>query len=177
MITNWKKPMMADWKKITGYEGLYEISSCGEVYSCYKNKTLKPSKNKLGYLIVNLYRDGKYKSYYVHRLVAEAFITKPENQESEVNHKDLDKTNNIVSNLEWVTHRDNLRHAVDSGVVMGCPGEKSHHAKLTNDEVIEIRNMFVSGVYKIATIADMFNVSYNVIYNIVMFQTYKDVKA
>lgn len=93
---------MEEWKSITGYEGLYEVSSYGRVRSLdryvksksnsnrlQKGKVLSPTKHKTGYLVVNL----KNKMFRVHRLVAQAFISNPEGL-SQVNHKDEDKTNN-----------------------------------------------------------------------------------
>ncbi len=97
------------WKDIRGYEGLYQISSLGRVKSFYKNKILKPRVKENDYLIVSLYKEGKDKKFYIHRLVAEAFIPNPENKEY-VNHKDFNKSNNSIGNLEWVTRIENFRH-------------------------------------------------------------------
>ena len=99
---------MEHWKEIAGYEGLYEVSDLGRVKSLKygKEKILKPLKHTCGYLQVNLFKDGHGKAIYVHRIVAEAFIQNPNNLET-VNHKDEDKTNNAVSNLEWMSKRDN----------------------------------------------------------------------
>lgn len=93
------------WRPVKGYEGLYEVSSLGYVKSLNyhrtgKEKILKPAKNKYGYLFVALYRNGKRKMSKLHRLVAEAFIPNPEGFK-QVNHIDEDKTNNVVSNLEF----------------------------------------------------------------------------
>ena len=100
---------MEHWKEIAGYEGLYEVSDKGRVKSLKygKEKILKPSNNPRGYLQVCLYKDGNRKQLLVHRLAAEAFIQNPNNLET-VNHKDEDKTNNTVGNLEWMTLEDNI---------------------------------------------------------------------
>lgn len=96
------------WKDILGYEGLYQVSNFGRVKSFKfgKERILKPGTNKYGYLIVILCKNGKVKHFYVHRLVAEAFIPNPHNYPC-VNHKDECKTNNNVTNLEFCTYTYN----------------------------------------------------------------------
>ena len=94
-------------KDIKGYEGLYAVTSCGKVWS-YKNKkfltycysSINPNAR---YFRVYLYKNGKPTPYQVHRLVAEAYIPNPDNLPV-VNHKDEDKFNNCVNNLEWCTY-------------------------------------------------------------------------
>lgn len=86
-------------KDIQGYEGLYQVTSCGKVWSYQSEKFLKPRRNK-DYLRVALCKDGGRKDYYIHRLVAEAYLPNPEGL-SQVNHKDENKENNALPNLEW----------------------------------------------------------------------------
>ena len=102
------------WKPIEGYEGLYDISNYGMIKSYhYHNGTytriLKPRKVKDGYLMVSLTKEKKGKNFQVHQLVAKTFIPNL-NGYKEVNHKNLDKTDNRVSNLEWTTRRGNVLH-------------------------------------------------------------------
>lgn len=102
------------WKSITDYEGLYEVSNLGRVKSLGNNKSrkekiLKPAKDRKGYLYVILCRNGKVKNFKVHRLVAEAFLPNPEGF-PEVNHKDEDKTNNQVENLEFCDCKYNINY-------------------------------------------------------------------
>lgn len=103
------------WVPIEGFEELYHVSDYGRVKSLNYNHTkqehiLKPSKTKKdGYLIVNLYKDGKAKIKLVHRLVAEAFIDNPNNL-PEVNHINEDKTDNRVQNLCWISPIDNINY-------------------------------------------------------------------
>ena len=115
--------MIEIFKDIKDYEGLYQVTNFGNVWSLNyyrsgKPKLLKPGKTKNGYLLVSLYKNGKRKSYKVHRLVSEHFIPNPNNLPC-VNHKDEDKTNNFAGtpendykdgNLEWCTHEYNTNH-------------------------------------------------------------------
>ena len=102
---------MEQWKAISGYEGLYEVSDLGRVKSLWhgKEKILKPGKTHDGYLQVGLCKDGQRKTITVHRLVATAFISNPRNLET-INHKDEVKTNNTVGNLEWMSIKDNINY-------------------------------------------------------------------
>ena len=96
-------------KDVVGYEGLYAVTSCGKVWS-YRNECfLKPRANRGGYLYVNLFKDGEKKTYYVHRLVAEAYIPNTENL-PQINHKDENKTNNCLQNLEWCDAKYNANY-------------------------------------------------------------------
>lgn len=95
------------WKDIENYEGLYQVNELGEVKS--KRGILKPKPTKWGYLQVGLYKNGVCKNFSVHRLVAKAFIPNPDNL-LEVNHKDENKLNNTVENLEWCTRKYNINY-------------------------------------------------------------------
>ena len=100
-----------EWRDVVGYEGRYQVSSMGRVKSFKWNKEriLKPSMDKDGYLLVTLCAGGKPKTLKVHRLVCEAFHENLENK-SDVNHLNEIKTDNRASNLEWCTRRDNINH-------------------------------------------------------------------
>lgn len=87
------------WKDIKEYEGIYQVSNLGRVKRVETDRVLKGSKNKKGYLRVDLYKNGSQSNKRIHRLVAQAFIPNPENK-SQVNHIDENKTNNVISNLE-----------------------------------------------------------------------------
>lgn len=117
------------WKDIDGFVGIYQISNFGRVKSLSrkikngrnsffisKEKFLKFRKNKKGYLQVNLSKDGKDYFKGLHQIVADNFIDK-EDSSYEVNHIDGDKTNNCLNNLEWVSHKDNMIHAVKHGLL------------------------------------------------------------
>jgi hypothetical protein len=96
-------------KEIKGYEGLYKISDDGNVWSIRQEKWIKPIKHKLGYLKVNLTKNNKMRTFYIHRLVAVAFISNPLNK-TEVNHKNEIKNDNRAENLEWVTRCENINY-------------------------------------------------------------------
>ena len=97
------------WKDIEGYEGLYQISNVGRVKRVETDRILKPLKHTKGYYRVELYKNGSQSKKLIHRLVAQAFIPNTENK-PQVNHIDENKTNNVVSNLEWMTAKENLNH-------------------------------------------------------------------
>ena len=109
------------WRPIKGYEGLYDVSSYGRVRSVdryksnnggiqwIKERILSPEKDKCGYLQVFLHCNGKQHQRKIHRLVAQTFISNPDNLPC-VNHKDEDKTNNRVDNLEWCDAKYNCNY-------------------------------------------------------------------
>jgi len=127
----------------------YDVLPDGRVLNKRWNRFLKPQQNNKGYERVQLC--GKF--YFVHRLVAEKYIPNPENL-PQVNHKDGNKTNNDVSNLEWVSNQKNRDHAILNG--LHTCGEKCSWAKLTQQDVNYIRSH--KNVYQ-KDLAKMFNVS------------------
>lgn len=117
-----------EWKSVKGYEGYYIVSSFGNVKSVDRHiedklgrfrlrrgQTLKLKKEKSGYLRATLLTGSKRKFFFVHRLVAEAFITNTQSKPF-VNHIDGNKTNNHVDNLEWCSNKENIQHAWDTGL-------------------------------------------------------------
>jgi hypothetical protein len=110
-------------KPIKGFPD-YFITQSGKVYSSFRNKYLSPGNNGIGYLFVRLRKDGKFYTKYLHRLVAENYIDNPNNL-PQVNHIDCDKANCNISNLEWVTEKQNMQHAVINGRLKNRYGRKN----------------------------------------------------
>lgn len=117
------------WKDVPEYEGYYQVSNLGEVKSIkrtvkykdgrifkYPSKILKPKKDTRGYLQVGFNVSGAKSNHRIHRLVAETFIGKPKAKLMSVNHIDGVKTNNNLTNLEWVTYSENTRKGVELGL-------------------------------------------------------------
>lgn len=102
---------MEEFRTIAGYEGLYSVSNLGNVRNDLTGKILKPQLNHHNYLRVRLWKDAKAKGYFIHRLVAFAFIPNPDPDNfPEVNHLDEDKGNNCVENLEWCNRKYNANY-------------------------------------------------------------------
>ena len=137
------------WRDIKGYEGLYQISNLGRVKSlgrksysnvCLKDKILNPALEcKNGYKRVCLCKDGKEKRIKVHRLVAQAFIPNPDNKPI-INHKDGNKLNNSVDNLEWISRSDNVKHAYQIG--LNRPSGGGHNKKAIR--IVETGEVYIS---------------------------------
>ena len=133
------------WKPIEGYEGLYEVSSLGNVRSLdrldiykgkykryFKGKNLIPIFDRGGYLQIMLSKNGKVQTYKLHRLVAKAFIPNPDNL-PQVNHKDENKQNNCVDNLEWCDSTYNINYGTRNEKhrqkMIGKFGKENHTSK------------------------------------------------
>ncbi len=116
-----------EWKDVKGYEGIYLVSNFGRVMSLFrevwggkgfykiKTRLIKPAANEKGYKIVTLSKNGKHRTFKVHRLVASAFINNSENK-PQVNHIDGNKLNNNSDNLEWCTNSENQLHSIRLGL-------------------------------------------------------------
>jgi hypothetical protein len=137
------------WKDIIGYEGIYQISNLGRVKSLSRivNRSNSPMRTKekivqtnkwKKYHEVDLYILGKRKKFYIHRLIAIYFIPNPRNLK-QINHIDGNKGNFDISNLEWSTQSENIKHAHDFIGINVPKGEKHFSSKLTDDIVKEIR--------------------------------------
>ena len=141
-------------KAVKGYEGYYEVDMYGNVYSVertvrvndngreydkpVKERKMKQSNHSKGYKIVSLTKDGVTKSHYVHRIVAEAYIDNPYNLPF-INHKDEDKTNNFVGNLEWCTEQYNSTYGnarkKQADALRGRPLSEEHKEKIRQGNI------------------------------------------
>ena len=161
---------MCKMKPIHGYDGKYLVDERGVVYTIKRRGTsggiVAQRLNSTGYWRVDLQKGKTKRSVFVHRLVAEAFIPKKEGCDY-VNHKDGNKRNNNVSNLEWCTRSENVRHAYATGLMHGptVSGEKHHNSKLTDEEAIEIYKLCEQGISGLK-VAAMYGVNKKAVYQI-----------
>lgn len=102
---------MSNYVKVPGFN-IYEVNEHGVIRKISTKRVLKPYKTKFGYYRVALFKQGERHRLHVHQVVAMTFIPNPD-RKTQINHIDGDKTNNNVSNLEWVTPQENIRHARD----------------------------------------------------------------
>jgi hypothetical protein len=160
------------WTPIAGYKDLYEVSNCGRVrriaggHGTRAGRLAKLTTRRDGYQVVNLSRNGKRKTFTVHRLVAAAFLDNCDGV-SFVNHKDFDRANNHISNLEYVTPCGNIHHAIDAGRM---PFKKKRPGKLQWDQVCQIRELRTQG-WLIVKIAARFGMDQSTVSNIVNNKT------
>ena len=105
-----------EFKDVVGYEGFYKVSQEGHVWSVRRERQLSLNLKPNGYVYVQLNVKGVAKTHRVHRLVASAFLSKPLDKFVVVNHKNGNKSDNNVENLEWVTPRENNLHAIREGL-------------------------------------------------------------
>ena len=147
---------MANWHYIEGFPK-YKVSDTGIVWNKEKDVEVR-TRNRNGYIGVTLFNDGYRKDENVHRLVAKAFLIGEPDQD-QVNHKDGNKSNNHVDNLEWCTLSENRQHAYDNGLQHGRKGSKHHGAKFTEDEIREIKRKLANG-YGVTKLARELGVSH-----------------
>lgn len=160
------------WKPVIGYEGLYEVSSRGRVRSLTRRvhggrvgwsdrivagQTMKPSRKINGYMQITFCDNGRNSTQTIHATVAAAFLGRRPNG-MQVNHIDGDKLNNAASNLEYVTAKENVRHAFECGLST-CKGEMHPNSKLTTDQVREIRRRYAAGGVSHYDLADEYPVN------------------
>lgn len=177
--------MIEEWREIEGYEGYYEVSNLGKVRSLdrkvFNPKSgmairrgclLQPNTNHKGYKYVGFHKNGVRSGLlFVHKLVARAFILNPENK-PQVNHKDGDKLNNAVWNLEWNTDAENQKHAKDN--FLKSRNENHKDSVLTNEQVLFLPRLFEIGMNQ-GMIAKIYGVDRHVIMNILKGVSYRQI--
>ena len=179
--------MQEIWKDVVGYVGYYEVSNQGSIRSIdryvynpkggkalRKGQILKQREEK-GYMRVSLRKSVKDKSdKRVHRLVAEAFLPNPKNSRF-VNHIDANKSNNEVSNLEWVTFQENMDHAKEHNLFNSPKGSNHHKATITEDTVRAMRKLYAEGNHTQKQISEEFSVHLSKAKHILAGRTWKHV--
>ena len=155
------------WLPVPEYEGLYDVSNLGRIRS-YHNfgyelkrepRIITPSKERYGYLQITLCKQGKHKQTKIHLIVANAFMS-PNPGGHQIDHKNGIKTDNRVSNLEWVTPKENTIRSVKLG--LKPRGERHGNHKLTRAEVEKIRELYKGGGYTHRELGKMFGISHSV---------------
>jgi len=169
--------MVEIWKDIEGFEGIYQVSNFGRIKSLdryiqertgrmknnfVKGKILSPKKKK--YYEVSLARNQCIKQVFVHRLVAEAFIVNGDSK-PQVNHKDGDKYNNNVYNLEWCTAKENVTHAIYTGLTRIRKGDERHNTVIPDIDIELIR--FLKNKLSYRDLAYFFNTTASYINGII----------
>ena len=119
---------MEIWENVVGYEGLYEVSENGNLRKFKTHRPLRHCVHKTGYESVMLYKNGKPKRVFVHRIVASAFLDNPNRYEC-VNHKDETRGNNSVSNLEWCTREYNMKYGTVGARISGKRGHSARNRR------------------------------------------------
>jgi len=142
------------WKDVNGYEGLYQVSSHGNVRSLLRKNTgikryLRFNILRNGYKNVTLFKKEKRKGFLVHRLVAQAFINNSKNK-PHINHIDFNTGNNCVENLEWVTNKENWLHNVK---------ERKIKLKLSDQDAFEIKECYKTGLFSTRYLSKCYGVS------------------
>lgn len=170
--------MQEIWKEIPGHEGYYSISNLGQIRRDKRGngtqigRILKDRKDKDGYRVIQLTKNGISKTFKIHLLVLLAFIG-PRPKGKMTNHKKGIKWDNRLSELEYVTQSENQRHSYDVLGNKGPYGEKNHFSRLKKETVIAIFNTAIEKNYSHATVAKIFNVSRETVSQIVRGSRWK----
>ena len=126
---------------------LYSFSNYGRIKYIPTGHIRKSTRNKYGYEIISLKQDdGHRRTTGVHRLIAETFYTNLLHKKSEVNHIDANKQNNNLSNLDWVSHQENIDHVVEMGLYKKRFREANHASKVSRDNITEMKKLREMGL-------------------------------
>lgn len=151
-----------EWRDVVGYDGYFQVSNMGRVRGVKrkygKERVLSPATNKYRYKVVCLCVNYVQKTALVHQLVMDAFVGKtPEGLE--INHKNGDKGDNRLENLEFCTPRENMLHSYRELGRLSARGERNGMAKIAEEDVVEIKRLLASGEYSFRSLATMFGLS------------------
>lgn len=163
--------MSERWRAVVGYEGRYEVSDRGEVFSLKSERVLSPGHHQAGYPRVMLCDTSGARSVLIHRLVLEAFVG-PRPPGTECCHKNGNPKDNRLENLRWDTRKANAADAAEHGT--RTIGERQPQAKLSDEKVRSIRALAVCGVRQ-STIAAAFGVSRSVVCRVLKREIWRHV--
>ena len=170
--------MEEKWKIVEGFSK-YLISNKGRVKNIIELKDLKFYSCR-GYEKIELVNDNNMKKkVFVHRLVAQAFIPNPKNK-PQVNHKDGNKTNNTVKNLEWCTPKENVAHSIKTGLTDFSrtnyrKGEGASNSKMIDEDVKQLRVMYDTGEFSLKELSAYFDISIPTVWAIVKRKSWKHI--
>ena len=155
---------MERWKKVVNFEDFYEVSDEGRIRNIKTGRVLKGSVHSSGYIYVTFNIGNNVYSNRVHRLVALAFLSKKKSSDEVVNHKNGNKKDNSLANLEWMSHKENAIHSRKTGL---------NKTKLSREDVYLIRERFETGVNNKKELARLFGVTESNINSVVKKKTFK----
>lgn len=163
-------------KDVKGYEDLFAITKDGKLWSKRTNRFLKQTISKTGYYTVATKiggRGGVTKCFKIHRLVCEAYNDNPDNKPF-VNHKDGNKLNNHISNLEWCTSSENNKHSYDTKLRDIKSGIDVFNSKLSREQIEEIRSLYIPycRVFGARSLSEKYDVSHETIHRVVNNKSY-----
>lgn len=172
------------WKDIPDYENFYQASNLGRIKSLSridasghlrKEKMIKLCIDSYGYYNTHLYKNTIAKNMKVHRAIALAFIPNPECK-PQIHHKNFNKLDNNIENLEWVDSKTNINYSHKMGKVNVVMGERHYAAKFDDNQIRNIREVYSHGNISPKELAKKFNVGGSNIYFIINKKTWKHVK-
>lgn len=158
------------WKDVKDYEGIYLASNMGNVK---RNNRVIKKQLRNGYHKLTLCDNGSKNQKLVHRIIAETFIPNPGNK-SEVNHINGIRTDNRVVNLEWATRKENAQHSYDSSLQISQKGSIHGKSKLTESDVLEIREKSLNGI-KLNELSLFYNVAKSTLSQIINNKRWKHI--
>lgn len=172
---------MEQWKDVVGYEGLYQVSDTGQLkrivgYLCKTERILKQDTTKKGYKTIQLHAYGCRKTRSIHQLVLETFVGQRPSSVHVTRHLDGNASNNFIYNLAWGTVKQNTEDAFKHGTRFQPRGSQCGTAKLTENEVLSIKQLLIDKTYTQRKITAMFNVCENSISQIKLGYTWRHIE-